>query len=79
MRLPFAQAIAIIRDNATVEEVADLLMKRAKAVYLVNRMLKHMGDDTTVMVIDLNPSGIKFAKRGGGGEGGGGGGCCTIA
>ena len=33
-------------------------MGKAKTEYLKNRKLSKMGDDTTVMVVEINPSGV---------------------
>lgn len=67
-------AVIIARDSPSVDAAAELLMRRAKDEYLTKRGLAKMGDDTTVMVIDLNPSNVMFAARGGRGTG-----CCVVA
>jgi len=58
-----AEAMQIARDTPSVDQVADTLMGMAKAEYLTNRGLAKMGDDTTVMVVDLNPSNVSFEAR----------------
>ena len=58
--------------DAQLEQVAEVLMGKAKTEYLKNRKLSKMGDDTTVMVVDLNPSHLAFSSRGGTG-------CCVLA
>ena len=42
-------------------------------VYLEERGHELMDDDTTLLVIELNPSGVKYTP-----PGGGGGGCCSL-
>jgi hypothetical protein len=55
--------MAVARDTPSVDEVAEILMSKARIEYLENRRLDKMGDDTTVMVIDLNPSNLAFEAR----------------
>ena len=57
------QVAAVARDTPAVDKVAEILMNKAKVEYLQNRGLPKMGDDTTVMVIDLNPSKVAFESR----------------
>ena len=64
-------ATDILRGAATPQQAADELLEVAKDVYLGERGLEKMGDDTTVMVVDLLPGGPATAK--------GGGGNCTVS
>lgn len=57
------EVMAVARDTPSVDEVAEILMSKARIEYLENRRLDKMGDDTTVMVIDLNPSNLAFEAR----------------
>lgn len=78
-------AASIARASPTVGEAADELMAIAKDVYNRERGLELMGDDTTVMVVDINPSGAKFVapppSAGGSKDAGpsGGNGCCSVS
>jgi len=56
-------ATVCARDNATVDQVVEALMNTAIKTYKEDRKLEKMGDDTTVMVIDLNPSHVAFEQR----------------
>ena len=57
------EVMAVARDTPSIDEVAEILMSKARIEYLENRRLDKMGDDTTVMVIDLNPSNLAFEAR----------------
>jgi hypothetical protein len=49
------QAAEIVRRSSTVQLAAEALLDVAKSVYIGERGLEKMGDDTTVMVVDLAP------------------------
>ena len=49
------------------------LLRIPEKVYLEERGHELMDDDTTILVIELNPSGTKMVPAAGGG-----GGCCEI-
>ena len=67
------RAAEIVYAAETPQMAAEALLAVAKAVYQGERGLEKMGDDTTVMVVELNPSGGVGppAKSKGGG--------CTIS
>ena len=65
-------ACDILRAARTPQEAADALLEVAKGVYQGERGLEKMGDDTTVMVIDLLPGGPASAVKP---KGGG----CTLS
>lgn len=51
-----AEAAKLVRREATAQQAADRLVRLAK-----NRSLSALGqlkDDTTLLVVDLNPSGL---------------------
>lgn len=58
------RAAAITRAASTAEEAAANVLAVAKAAYLSERMLSQFGDDTTVMVVDLNPSLLSLGSGG---------------
>ena len=62
-------ACKIVRDEATAQQAAAALVEAARAVYLsrAGHSGSKMGDDTTVMVIDLNPSGREWLPEASGG------------
>ena len=66
-----------------MQAAAEALVDAAKVVYLEHRQLELPGDDTTVLVVDLNPSNLAYVEPppvgSGGGGGGGGSGCCSVA
>ena len=51
------EAAEVLRAHATPQQAADALLAIAKRVYCGERGLEKMGDDTTVMVVDLLPGG----------------------
>lgn len=51
------EVAAILRAQATPQDAADALLEVAKQVYLGERALPKMGDDTTILVVDLLPGG----------------------
>ena len=55
-----AVAMRIARSAATPSDAADLLLRHARRVYCEERGLSRPGDDTTVMVVDINPSLSEF-------------------
>ena len=69
------QAASLTRGAETCQEAAEALVSAAKHVYLSERGLELPGDDTTVLVVDLNPSLRPFAPPQEGGAGCG----CTIS
>ena len=54
------RAVSIARASDTPQRAAQNLLELAEKVYLQQRGKKQMGDDTTVMCIDLNPSLLSF-------------------
>jgi serine/threonine protein phosphatase PrpC len=50
------RAAEVVRAARTIDEAAAALLAIAKEEYLGNRALPNMGDDTMVMVLELNPS-----------------------
>ena len=56
-------AADILRSAETPQQAADALLQVAKNVYHGERGLEKMGDDTTVMVIDLLPGGEQDRAR----------------
>lgn len=75
------QALALTRAAPTAHEAAEELLAAAKRVYLEDRGLELPGDDTTVLVVDLNPSKRSFVPppTTEAEQADGGGGCCTVA
>lgn len=66
----------LTRESATCQEAAEALVEEAKKVYLGERALELPGDDTTVLVVELNPSNKSYTQPG---SGGGGAGCgCNV-
>ena len=57
---------------ATVEKAAKNLLKIPEKEYLEVRGHELMDDDTTIIVVELNPSGVQHSAPGGGG------GCCSL-
>ena len=55
-----AKAARIVRASETPQAAARELLALAERVYLEKRGKKHMGDDTTVLCVDLNPSALPF-------------------
>lgn len=58
------------REAATVTRAANALLEHARAAYMDHRSAKHMGDDTTVLCVDLNPSALPFVEASAG--------CCVA-
>jgi len=58
------QAAAITRAAQTVEQAANNLLAHARSVYDA-RGADKFGDDTTVMVVDLNPSALNVGSADG--------------
>jgi serine/threonine protein phosphatase PrpC len=58
-----AEAAAIAHGEPTAEAAANRLLELARRVYLGDRGLDKMGDDTTVLVVDLNPSNVSAGAR----------------
>ena len=58
-----------MRNQPTVDKAAQHLLFVAETEYLENRGHELMDDDTTVLVVELNPSGVKFVPPGG---------CCAV-
>ena len=67
----FKDAAEIMYNASTCKVAANRLLRVAAEEYLENRGHEFMDDDTTVMVIELNPSGVKHVPPGGAG-------CCTV-
>ena len=53
------RAAAIVFKAATLQQAAEELLQIAKDVYQGERGLEKMGDDTTVMVLEMNPAGVQ--------------------
>ena len=62
----------LTRSAPTVQEAADALISAAKKVYFEQWGLQLPGDDTTVLVVELNPSGMPPPLKPAGG------GCCAV-
>ena len=72
-RIPFARFVCAVPlsgplgsvtefiEGEALQEAADALLEVAKQEYLTQRGLKLMGDDTTVLVVDLLPGGPSTA------------------
>ena len=58
------QAAAITRAASTVDDAANKLLGHARSVY-DSRGVPKFGDDTTVMVVDLNPSALNVGSADG--------------
>ena len=67
----FARAAEMMKKHASVDKCCKELLKIAEKEYLEVRGHEKMDDDTTVLVIELNPSGIKPQIAAGGG-------CCSL-
>ena len=52
------RAAEIVHAADTPQDAAEALLAVAKGVYQGERGLEKMGDDTTVMVVEINPSGV---------------------
>ena len=65
------RAAKLTREAESASEAAQKLLVEAKDIYLGERAGKTMGDDTTIMVIDLNPSLLAMQQLGGDG-------CCSV-
>ena len=57
-------AAEVCKGASSAQAAADELLNIAKAVYNGERGLEKMGDDTTVMVVDLAPGGVGASKGG---------------
>jgi len=75
---PHELALQIVRGAATCSDAADLLLAHAHRVYCEERGLERPGDDTTVMVVDINPTGTDFAPPPNRQETESGG-CCAVS
>jgi len=64
------QAAQITRAARTPQQACDELVEICRVEYIQARGLDKMGDDTTVMVVDLNPSNLVFEPVPNG--------CCTL-
>ena len=73
----FETACTEIATAPTVAKASDALLSRAVKEYIGNRGHDSMDDDTTILVVELNPSGVKPQLLPAPPSGGGG--CCTIA
>lgn len=51
------------REYATAQEAAEALLALAHVEYLERKNKTVVGDDTTIMVVDLNPSLLQFSSR----------------
>jgi serine/threonine protein phosphatase PrpC len=54
--VPLDKALRLVCRIESVQDAAEALLEEAKRVYFEERKLELPGDDTTVMVVDLNPS-----------------------
>ena len=70
----FAHSAEVMRNCASVDKASKELLKIAEREYLEERGHDTMDDDTTVLVIELNLSGIMHSPP----AGAGGGGCCSL-
>ena len=48
----------MLQSSKTVKAAAKTLLGRAETEYLENRGHEAMDDDTTILVVELNPSGV---------------------
>jgi serine/threonine protein phosphatase PrpC len=67
---PFEKCGKVLEYSKTVQGAAKDLLSLAEEEDLQTRKHDSMDDDTTILVVELNPSGMKRA--------GGGGGCCSV-
>lgn len=67
----FEAACVHMKKASTVESCAKALLKIAEREYLDVRGHDMMDDDTTVLVIELNPAGVNYSAPQGAG-------CCTL-
>ena len=70
------EAAAVARRARTCDDATRLIVQ--KAYNRSMRKLERLKDDTTCVVVDLNPSGRPFGKPDLGGGGAGDGGCCAL-
>ena len=70
--ISYEHAAAITRESESAQAAADALLAVAQREYHEVRGLEKMGDDTTVVVVDLNPAGLPFTEPTGGS------GCCSV-
>ena len=66
----FATAAKTMHKAPTVQKASKDLLRIPERVYLEERGHQLMDDDTTILVVELNPSGVKHDA--------GGGGCCEV-
>jgi serine/threonine protein phosphatase PrpC len=64
------RAAEVVFEADTVQTAAELLLEIAQRVYHGERGLEKMGDDTTVLVLELNPSGMTAGSATKGAAGG---------
>ena len=55
-------AVRVARESAGAQEAADQLLELARREY-EERGRKGVGDDTTILVVDLNPSRLPFSQE----------------
>jgi len=67
----FSESAKLMKQEKTVQRAAKKLLRIAEKEYIENRGHEMMDDDTTVIVVELNPSGKILETAGGG--------CCSIA
>ena len=53
-------AARVARQSATAQEAVNTLVEWAEHQYLEVRRKKRVGDDTTILVVDVNPCGLPF-------------------
>jgi len=72
------QCAEIVRAAETAQAASDGLLAAANKVYLEDRQLELPGDDTTVLVIDLNPSELEWTAPSSPSPEGEGAVCCGL-
>ena len=65
-------AAKVARKHETPQEAADALLAIAKRAYIKERGLERVGDDTSVVVVDLNPGLVPFEPPAAGAT------CCAL-
>jgi serine/threonine protein phosphatase PrpC len=67
----FSQAAKHLKTLPTVQKAAEKMLKMAKDEYLGNRGHDMMDDDTTIICLELNPSGLPYPYASSGA-------CCSL-
>ena len=66
----FEACAEVLRDAKSVAGASKALLKKAVDEYIENRNHDSMDDDTTVLVVELDPSGVSPPPASGG--------CCAV-